>query len=138
MINVNENISKLRHDILILTVKSFSLRGKNMREQWKSKVQEMLQICQEELKKTTEIGKKMLTASKASSDLREAYEDLGTLAVSEIRKGNLNWENESVKKILEKISEKESELEVIETQVKEIKVAAENNQSSTDASHSND
>ena len=29
-----------------------------MQSQWKNRMQEMLNICQEELKKTTEIGKK--------------------------------------------------------------------------------
>ena len=35
-----------------------------MQSPWKNRVQEMLNICQEELKKTTEIGKKMISASK--------------------------------------------------------------------------
>ena len=64
-----------------------------MQGEWKSKFQEMMQVCQEELKKTTEIGKKMLTASKANSDLKEAYEELGIYIVAETRKGNLNLEH---------------------------------------------
>jgi len=96
-----------------------------MQGQWKIKVQEMLQICQEELKKTTEIGKKMLTASKASTTLRETYEELGLMVVNEMRKGSFKWENEKVEELLEKISLKEKELEEIEKEVKKIKVSSE-------------
>ena len=94
-----------------------------MQGEWKVKFQEMMQVCQEELKKTTEIGKKMLTASKANSDLREAYEELGEFVVTETRKGNLTWESKGIEAIMEKISQKETELQKIEKEVKKIKVS---------------
>ena len=94
-----------------------------MQGEWKSKFQEMIQVCQEELKKTTEIGKKMLSASKANSDLREAYEDLGHFVVTETRKGNLTWDSKEIETYMEKISQKEAELEEIEKEVKKIKVS---------------
>ena len=48
-----------------------------MEKQWKNKVQDILHTCQEELKRTTEIGKKMLSASSTNSELHSAYEELG-------------------------------------------------------------
>ena len=41
---------------------------------WSKKFMQVLQHAQEELKKTTEIGKKMISASKTSSELHELYE----------------------------------------------------------------
>jgi hypothetical protein len=58
---------------------------------WQSKFQEILQTCQDEVKRTTEIGKKMLSASKTNTSLHEAYEELGHLAASSIESGELKW-----------------------------------------------
>lgn len=93
-------------------------------QQWKSKVQELFQVAQDELKRTTEIGKKMLTASKTNSSLHEAYEELGMLAAKAIENGTLNWNNERVKDLLAEIANCEKDLEVIESEVKKIKFSA--------------
>jgi len=93
-------------------------------QEWKSRVQELFQTAQDEFKRTTEIGKKMLTASKTNSSLHEAYEALGMLAVKEIERGNLEWNNPKVKELLEQISHCQKDLEDIESEVKKIKFAS--------------
>ena len=92
-----------------------------MQSQWKNRVQEMLNLCQEELKKTTEIGKKMINASKTNSELHEAYELLGHEIRKDLKSGKVNWENPEAIKLINLIEQKEDELEKMEGQVKEIK-----------------
>jgi pyruvate formate-lyase activating enzyme-like uncharacterized protein len=93
-------------------------------QQLKEKMSGILQVCQNELKRTTEIGKKMLSASKANSTLHSAYEELGQLVVKEINSGALKWEHSKVKEILEQIKSCESDLNNIEKDVQDIKAAA--------------
>ena len=89
-------------------------------QEWKSKVQEFFQSAQDEFKRTTEIGRKMLTASKTNSNLHEAYEELGMLVAKEIKKGKLKWDNARVKELLCQINDCEKDLETIESEVKKI------------------
>ena len=91
---------------------------------WQLKFQEMLQTCQDEVKRTTEIGKKMLSASRTNSNLHEAYEELGVLAARALKDGSLNWDNARVKEILNTINNCEHDLEVIEDEVNKIKFSA--------------
>ncbi|TNF31091.1 MAG: hypothetical protein EP319_03195 [Deltaproteobacteria bacterium] len=93
-------------------------------QEWKSKVQELFQSAQDEFKRTTEIGRKMLSASKTNSNLHEAYEELGMLVAKEIKKGKLKWDNARVKELLCQINDCEKDLETIESEVKKIKFAA--------------
>lgn len=95
---------------------------------WQKKVQDMFQVCSEELKKTTAIGKKMLTASKTNANLHEAYEELGVLTVEALKSGELVWENEKVQKILKTIEGCESDLNSIEEEVNDIRFNQENQQ----------
>lgn len=88
---------------------------------WQKKVQEMFSVCSEELKKTTAIGKKMLSASKTNSSLHEAYEELGVMVVEAMKKGELEWENERVHKILKAIETCHNDLECIEKEVNDIR-----------------
>jgi len=99
--------------------------------EWRNKFQEMFQLCQDELRKTTEIGKKMLTASKTNSTLHESYEELGVLAVKAIEEGELNWESPRVKEILKKIESCRSNLTDIENEVNSIRFAEEAEQEAT-------
>ncbi len=92
---------------------------------WQKKVQEMFSVCSEELKKTTAIGKKMLSASKANTNLHEAYEELGALAVEAMKSGELKWENERVNKILKTIESCQTDLNSIEEEVNEIRFKQE-------------
>ena len=89
--------------------------------QWKNKVHEIFHTCHEELKKTTKIGKKMLSASKINSSLKESYEELGILTAKAMEENEIVWENDSVKKILDTIKEYKKDLENFEGEVNEIK-----------------
>ena len=92
-----------------------------MQSQWKNRMQEMLNICQEELKKTTEIGKKMINASKASTELHETYELLGHHVLKAIKDGSLEWEDIEAQRLVKLIEKKESALEEMEGEVRDIK-----------------
>ena len=91
---------------------------------WQHKFQEILQTCQDEVKRTTEIGKKMLSASKTNTNLHEAYEELGHMAAKAIERGELSWDNPKVAELLETIGHCEKDLESIEEEVNKIKFAA--------------
>jgi hypothetical protein len=88
---------------------------------FKHKMQEILTLCQDELKRTTEIGKKMLHASKANTQLHQYQQELGELAVKELREQKLTWINPRAKELLDLITECETELLQIEGQVNTIR-----------------
>lgn len=92
--------------------------------QWKNKVQEILNVCQEEIKRTTEIGKKMLSASKTNTCLHESYEELGVLVVKAIKDGSLKWDNPRVKELINTIENCEHDLDEIESEVNKIRFSA--------------
>ncbi|MCF8058624.1 MAG: hypothetical protein K9K67_04965 [Bacteriovoracaceae bacterium] len=92
---------------------------------WRNKFQEVFQVCSEELKKTTEIGKKMLSASKTNTTLHETYEELGVLVARAIKNNELQWDNEKVQKLLMKIEGCESDLKGIEEEVNDIRFSEE-------------
>lgn len=89
--------------------------------QWKERFNDIVQVCQEEIKKTTEIGKKMLSASKTNTQLNESYEELGHLAFKAIEKGDLKWDHMRVEELMNSIKTCEKDLENIEDDVSKIK-----------------
>jgi len=89
--------------------------------EWRSKVQEIFQVCQDEIKRTTEIGKKMLSASKTNSSLHASYEELGSLVFKAIEEGTLEWDHPRVKDLVKTINKCESELDDIEKEVNKIR-----------------
>lgn len=91
--------------------------------EWKGRVQRMLQTCQGELKRTTEIGKRMLSASKTNSKLHENYEELGVLLAKAMNSGELTWDNPRVHELLTEIKACEKNLEDIEDEVNNIRFA---------------
>lgn len=103
-------------------IKGIIMQNQN---EWRNKFQEMFQLCQDELRKTTEIGKKMLSASKTNSTLHESYEELGVLAAKAIDEGELTWESPRVKELLNKIESCRSNLTDIENEVNNIRFAEE-------------
>jgi hypothetical protein len=88
---------------------------------WKVKFNEMIQVCQGELKRTTDIGKKMLSASKTNATLHESFEELGILVAKAIKKGELSWDNPRVHEILKTIKGCEKDLEKMEEDVNNIR-----------------
>ena len=91
-------------------------------EKTKTKVQALLNNFQGELKKTTVIGRKMLTASRTNSKLKRYYEVLGQLAVEALEDGSLTWDNKNSQELLAKIEKSKKDLNIIEDEVKKIKV----------------
>lgn len=90
-------------------------------QQWKNKVQELFESAQTEIKRTTEIGKKMFSASKTNSNLNEAYEELGHLAAKALERGDLDWNHARVKELLMIIKTCKDDLAKIEGEVHDIK-----------------
>ena len=99
--------------------------SKNNTGQWKTMMQDMLNNVQGEIKKTTDIGVKMFSASKTNSCLKESYEELGRLAIKEIRAGRLNWDNSRVNKLNETITECEESLVEIEKNMNKVRFSSE-------------
>lgn len=88
---------------------------------WKARFNELVQSCQNELKRTTQIGMKMLSASQSNANLRDAYEELGRLAKNCIADTSLKWDNPQALELAEKIEKLEKELEGLEEDVQNIK-----------------
>lgn len=88
---------------------------------WKAKFQTILNQAHSELKKTTAIGMKMLSASQSNTQLKETYEKLGLLTLESIKSGELNWENSKVSEIISKIDQLEQDLKTLEEEVQNIK-----------------
>lgn len=88
---------------------------------WKSKINDIINTCQQELKKTTQIGSKMLSASQSNSKLCESYEELGRLVCKSVDNGDLGWENERAQELMGIISTTEKELASLEEDVQNIK-----------------
>lgn len=88
---------------------------------WKDKFQDILNTCQEEFKRTTLIGKKMINASKTNTVLKESYEELGSILYKAILLNEHEWDNNQVHKIIDRIKNCEKDLENIEQEVQEIK-----------------
>ncbi len=98
-------------------------------QDWKDRFHDIFNICQEEVKKTTEIGKRMLSASKAKGQLNEAYSELGSLAFSALNKGELTSDDPRVAELMTKIKNYEADLENIEKEVNTIRFSEDSNDS---------
>ena len=90
-------------------------------EKWKEKFSDFITTCQGELRKTTEIGKKMLSASRINTELHETFEALGKHAREQIREQKLQWSDNRVDQLLKKIETCERGLKEFEDGVKDIK-----------------
>ena len=88
---------------------------------WKSKLQDLLSTCQEEIVRTTTIGKKMLHASKINSGLNSTYQALGVMLVEAIQRNEINWDEPKVKKMIEDVERFKFELSNYENEVNQIK-----------------
>ena len=90
-------------------------------KQWRHKFKNLMDNCQQEVKRTTEIGKKMLSASKTNSCLHESYEELGALVMKAIKAGELEWSHPKVKELIAQIENCENDLNTIENEVNKIR-----------------
>lgn len=94
---------------------------------WKERVQELFQTCSEEIRRTTEIGKKMLSASKTNSHLHESYEELGRLVAQALENKSLQWEEPRAHELLNLVKNCQKDLENLEDEVNKIKFSETNN-----------
>ncbi|MBT3235990.1 MAG: hypothetical protein HN353_08570 [Bdellovibrionales bacterium] len=101
-----------------------SSNNNNKEKEWKAKVYEVFQTCQDEIKKTTVMGKKMLSASKTNSCLHESYEELGRMAFEDLAASKLSWDNPKVASMLKKIEQCHQELRLIENEMNKVKFAS--------------
>ena len=107
-------------------VNSMDNRGTN---NWKARMQDLLYVCRDEMKRTTVIGKKMISASRISTTLNRAYEELGELVVKELKSGKLEWDHPQAKRIFKTVLECESQLEAVESEVNNIRFSEEEKKS---------
>ena len=92
--------------------------------QWKKRVNDLFQTCQEELQRATKIGKKMLSATKTNSTLHELYEELGILVVQSIENGKLRWDDPKALELVKNINSCKQDIQSIEEEVNKIKFAS--------------
>lgn len=88
---------------------------------WRDRFNELMQSCQTEIKKTTKIGMKMLSASQSNTQLHEHYEALGVWLKEAVEKDKIKVEDQEVLALISKIGELEQAMESLEREVQEIK-----------------
>lgn len=90
------------------------------KNEWKIRVQEILTVCHEEFRKTTTIGKKMLSASRTTTNLHEAYEELGRLLYEAMTQAENGLKTDSFQGDGMSIEEAAAQREVVINQVKDL------------------
>jgi outer membrane lipopolysaccharide assembly protein LptE/RlpB len=88
---------------------------------WKLKFNDLLTTCQSELKKTTQIGMKMVTASQSNAQLHDTYEALGRMLKEGIENNTIKVENSDIEALVAKANKLETDLEFLESEVQTIK-----------------
>lgn len=88
---------------------------------WKEKIQNFFGICQHELKKTTLLGKKMISASRINTSLNHSYEELGKLAYQAMLKNDLTWDKAEAQELKKMIDQFELDMIQYEEELKTIK-----------------
>jgi hypothetical protein len=88
---------------------------------WKDKFNDLVNTCQSELKKTTKIGMKMISASQSNTQLHDAYETMGRWLLEQVESGKITVEDEEITAIIGKVQELETQLKDYEREVQDIK-----------------
>ena len=88
---------------------------------WKSGIKKLLNLCQDEVKKTTKIGHKMIHASHTNTCLKDAYEKLGKVAFEAMESKSLVWEDEMASDLYKIINDCRNNLVILEEEVNKIK-----------------
>ncbi|RPJ73354.1 MAG: hypothetical protein EHM20_12365 [Alphaproteobacteria bacterium] len=91
---------------------------------WKIIMEHWLFNVHQQVINTGVIGKKLLTASKTNSHLKETYEELGRLLEKGIKAGEVEWDSAKVRALLNTADACKKDLEHIEKQVYKIKFAS--------------
>ena len=74
-----------------------------------------------EVMKTSAIGKKMLTASRTSTHLKDSYEELGKLLEKGVENGEIDWDSPKMRALIHTIKACKRDLEDIEIKMNKIK-----------------
>lgn len=93
----------------------------NDQTDWKSKFNEIVDTCQNELIKTTQIGKKMLSASQSNAELQDTYKSLGILLKKYIQEGTVEIEDDELTDLIDTANRLEADLEGFESDVQTLK-----------------
>lgn len=93
----------------------------NEQTDWKSKFNELLDTCQNELKKTTQIGKKMLSASQSNAELQDTYRALGVIFKQCLVDGTVKVDNPEIEELLATAAKLEADMEGFESDVQTLK-----------------
>jgi hypothetical protein len=88
---------------------------------WKGRFNGIFSSIQGEIRKTTAIGFKMISASKLTGELQECYQLLGKRTLEAIKNGELEWRDPKVKILMTQIAELESILNEYEEDVQTLK-----------------
>ncbi len=91
---------------------------------WKRKINYWFFSLHQEILKTSLIGKKLLTASRTNSHLKETYEELGRLVERDIEQGILDWDSPKARAYLNTIRACKKDLADLDKQVHKIKFAS--------------
>jgi hypothetical protein len=91
---------------------------------WKTKLNFWLLNFHQEVKKTSTIGKKMLTASRTNAYLTETYIELGKLLERGVESGEVDWDSPKLRSLLHTVKACKKDLEDIEKQVNKIKFSS--------------
>ncbi len=90
-------------------------------ETWRKKALGVLQVCENELRRTTAIGMKMIHASRASTELHDTYEEMGKIVAKMIESGELKSPSSRIDNLMARAKELEVLLGDMEGQVSELK-----------------
>jgi hypothetical protein len=91
---------------------------------WKANLNRWLFSFHQEAIKAGVIGKKLLTASRTNSHLKDTYEELGRLLEKGVESGEVDWDSAKVRALLHTAKACKKDLEHIEKQVYKIKFSA--------------
>lgn len=91
------------------------------RTNFKIKFNYWLHNIQNEIKKTSAIGRKMLTASRTNAHLKDTYEELGKLLEKGVDSGEVDWDSARLRALLHSVKACKKDLEEIEKKMNKIK-----------------
>ncbi len=93
----------------------------NEKKSLRVKINFWLNHMHSEIRKTSAIGKKMLTASRTNAHLKDTYEELGKLLEKGVDSGEVDWDSAKLRALLHTVKACKKDLEEIERKMNTIK-----------------
>jgi len=90
-------------------------------DNFKAKINKLFFSFHREVLRTSAIGKKLLTAGRTNSHLKDTYEILGRVIESKIDRGELSIDDPKIRSLLHTIKACKKDLKELEEQVNQIK-----------------